>query len=105
MDLSREQEGRGLTNQESRLSALKEIRHGVKRGTVHLVQDGQGGVYLATKEGVAWIDLWGEPLMFVEDLGTPEQVVVKMQGLKHCLRLLENAKRQIDNIVELERSL
>lgn len=101
MDLSGGQGG----SQASRLSALKEIRHGVKRGTVHLVQDGQGGVYLATKEGVAWIDLWGEPLMFVEDLGTPEQVVVKMQGLKHCLRLLENAGRQINNIIELERSL
>lgn len=90
---------------DERLTKLKEIRHGVKRGTVHLVQDGQGGVFLATKEGVAWVDLWGEPLMFVEDLGTPEEVVTKMNGLGHCLRLLENAKRQLDNIIELERSL
>ena len=90
---------------DERLTKLKEIRHGVKRGTVHLVQDGQGGVYLATKEGVAWIDLWGEPLMFVEDLGTPEEVITRMNGQGHCLRLLENAKRQLDNIIELERSL
>ena len=93
------------TGNKERLSTLKEIRHSIKRGTVHLVQDGQGEVYLATKEGVTWIDLWGEPLLFVEDLGTPEEIILKLNGLRHCLRLLDNVKRNLDNIIELERSL
>ena len=73
---------------------------------IHLVQDKQGGVFLAVKEKVFWVDLDGNPLVMVEDLGTPKEVVVKKNRLRHCLGLLvKNIAPGFNQLIALTREI
>ena len=75
-------------------------------GLIHLVQDRQGGVHLATKEGVLWVDLNNNPLVMVEDLGVPQTVVVEMNRMKHCLKLfLGQVGPSVVNLISLVREV
>lgn len=81
------------------------IRTSVQQGQIHVVRDQQGGVFLATKEGACWVGLWGELLMFVEDLGTPEDLVVREAGFRHIARLVDKSGSQWMGLVDLAREL
>lgn len=83
----------------------KGIRQSLEPGTIHLVRDQDGRTWLATKEGACWVGLWGELLMFVEDMGSPEEVIGELARLKHLARLLDQEGNRMAGLVGLAREL
>ena len=82
------------------------IRQGITSpDEIHIVQDAQGEVYLATREGPLWRGLFGEMIMFARDLGKPRELVSKLSGLEHCCRLWSKESLQVGNLGQLTREL
>ena len=83
----------------------KGIRQSIRPGQIHMVRNQDGQVWLATKEGACWVGLWGELLMFVEDLGSPEDLAGELARLRHLARLLDQEGDRIAGLVGLARDL
>lgn len=83
----------------------KGIRQSVQAEQIHLVKGQDGEVWLATKEGACWVGLFGELLMFVEDLGSPEELVGELARLKHLARLLVQEGDRLAGLVGLARDI
>lgn len=83
----------------------KGIRQGVKEEAIHLVRDGDGRVWLATKEGACWVGLFGELLLFVEDLGRPGDVVGDVARFRHLAKLVDQEAGRVAGLAQLARDL
>lgn len=82
---------------------MKNQERNLEAGNLHLLRDQQGKIYLGTKESFGFLSLSGQPLLYgYKDLGTVEQLVVKLAQYQHAARILQTSvKNQILSVLAL----
>ena len=82
---------------------MKQNQHPTEPGQLHVLRDQQGKLYLGTREPFGFLSLAGQPLLYgYRDLGTVEQLVIKLAQYQHATRILQTSvKTQVLQVFSL----
>ena len=60
--------------------------------TLHVIRDQQGKLYIAAKVSFGWLSVEHVPILYgYKDLGTVEQICVKLAQYQHAARVLRTS--------------
>lgn len=81
---------------------MKQMKN-LEASELHVLRDQQGKLYVGTKEPFGFLSLSGQPLLYgYRDLGTIDQLVIKLAQYQHATRILQtNVKTQVLQVFSL----
>lgn len=71
---------------------MKQDLHELTPENLRILKDQQGKIYIGTKAALGYFDLANKPMLYgYKDLGSIEQVVIKLAQYQHASRVLRTS--------------